>query len=204
MLSISQSQRYKRSIWISVVTISTWICTWQFYAVWWLFLLLPYTIVFLAFIIEFIGSLHWGIISKKTCYYPFLPLHINLITFLVIFSWPSVHQTKRYPKFTHSLCEQAPDICACHSNLYVDYYLAGTGFLAADLNAVYLTDRKNFRLYVGTYLEDNQEINIHLNGDHITTVKTTTEGISTLWTDKIILEKRIFSLIYLEQNHVFQ
>lgn len=88
--------------------------------------------------------------------------------------------------------------------MYLQYYLAGTGILATDVNAVYLTDLKNFRVYLGTYKEGDEKINIEYNRDIVVAIKTSTEYVSSYWTDPIIIEKKGFVLSELIKNKPYE
>lgn len=203
MLNITQSRRYKWSVGLCLTVVSIWICTWPFYPQFWWLLLLPYLMLIIIFFIELAGSIIFLIKNQKKYDQPYLPLIINIIAFVVILCWPSVNTNKRYPQYSYNLCTRASSHCDCNLDLYEEYYLALSGFQSSDLIAVYLTDKKNFRLYLGVYREGEQ-INVKLDGDYITIVKTTTESIDTLWNKERVMQKQKFSLIDLKRKHIFQ
>jgi hypothetical protein len=98
----------------------------------------------------------------------FIPLLINIVGFVVIhYCMPTIHQNKAYPTGSYSL--NTSGNVRYGSGLYVEYYrVFGGGFMTTDENAVYLTDRRNFRLYLGVEDEDNKSIDVTCDGDLIT------------------------------------
>jgi len=201
MLSdVKQTSCYKLAIRVSAVLCFFWIVSWQFYPAYGIFLLIPYLIMAIVYSMTFIHSIVWGVNNRKKYNAPHLPFLICLLALILFICWPSASQSKRYHKNLSNLCIQHNSGCACNAGLYVDTYLAQSNFLASDINAVYLTDLKKFRLYIGEYDEESQQILININRNKITTIKK----YNNIPGQVGIIKKQEFGLNYLKQNHVFQ
>ena len=176
----------------------------QLYNTLWILSLFIYLIVFIVFVAVFIGSIIFLILNRKEYSHAAVPFYINLWTIIVICTMPSDAQNKLHHLNADNLCKYKDSNCPCNSNLYLDYYVAYLGgATSTDVNAVYLTDCKNFRLYLGTYNE-GENFSVKIKGDIVFVAKTSTEYISTLWSDPIVLDQQRFSLTRLKSEHVFQ
>lgn len=201
MININQSPTFKRSAGVAGLALFAYLISREFYAMWWWLLLFINVAVAVIFLVVFFDSIFFWILNRRVYHQPYLPLLINGITIIVLFSLPSIHTGKRYFKRSFNLCQYRYSTCGCNLNLYEDDYCAfGGGAMAADLNAAYLTDHKTFNLYLGTYDEADESIIIKINGDTVTAIKTTTRGISTYWNNPIIIERHPYSLYDLKHR----
>ncbi len=170
---------------------------------WWFIVVFIDFGVALLFFISLLGSFTYWIHNRKDKTRPFEGLCLHVITALIIICAPSGNLNKSYPKGSYKLLSDHRNPCKC--NLSVEYYcIYRGGATTTDLNAVYLTDSANFRHYIGQYDEGDQAIKINCNGDSVVAVKTTIEGISTKWTNPLVLDSKSFSLNYLTKEHSFQ
>ncbi|RZK29547.1 MAG: hypothetical protein EOO61_20545 [Hymenobacter sp.] len=82
-------------------------------------------------------------------------------------------------------------------NLYVEFYSAG---LTGSLTSLYLTDSANFRLYAGTYDDENELLHIRRDRDSIIIVKRVTDTLN----DRTRPNRNTYSLKALEAEHLFE
>lgn len=113
------------------------------------------------------------------------------------------NKSKKHHKLTVNLCKYKPNGCKC--NLYVEVYqVFGMGALGSDLNCQYLTDSVNFRVYLGTYGDENEMIITKCKGDSIHTIKTVKTSSKPEWDQPKIVKSTTFSLQKLIQQHKFE
>jgi|GEM_PF-5469843 len=195
------TQSSKSSITAAALLILIYIATWRFWPVYALILFIPDLVIIVYYTsIFFTDVIYW--IQNRKDDKPFMPFCISFAALMVIFYLPPIHSNKSYPKGAYNLFARMKDKSAC--DLYLQYYLAGSGFLATDVNAVYLTDLKNFRVYLGTYKEGYEKINVESDGHIIIAIKTSTEYVNSYWTDPIVLDKKGFVLSELIKNKPFE
>lgn len=168
--NITRSRSFRLSVTISIIIIVAYGFTCQLYAKWNMLLILPDFVIAIIFLVIIIESIFSWPQNKKTHRRPWLPLLINLLAILVMYCIPSINRCKRYPQGSYKLCDHAAG--PCDSSLHVDYYTIVRSYMADDVEAVYLSDHKNFRVYLGTYDEGDEHIRITVKGDSISTVKT--------------------------------
>jgi hypothetical protein len=115
----------------------------------------------------------------------------------------SNNRSKDHHKLTVNLCKYEPNKCAC--NLYVEIYrVFGMGALGSDENSEYLTDSVNYRVYIGTYDEEDEMIITKCKGDSIYTAKTKKTSSKPEWDVPKILESKTYSLKDLKKQHKFE
>ncbi len=149
------------------------------------------------------GSLIFMVLNRKAYQYAYLPFLINLTTIVVILSLPPLDSNKRYFKWETNMFKYAGSNCPC--NLYVEYYCVfGGGATATDMDAVYLTDKKKFRLYLGKYDEGDERIDIKCNRAKITVTKTGTGFTALHQSAPNIIERKTFYLNQLINDSIFE
>jgi hypothetical protein len=112
------------------------------------------------------------------------------------------YMNKHHHLSTVNLHDYEPN--GCKITLYREDYCAyGMGALGSDLNSVYLTDSVNFRLYIGTYDNNDEHIIPKCNGDNIVVEKTKNTSSINEWNWPKVIETKIYSIKKLKQKHVF-
>jgi hypothetical protein len=203
MLKVTKSVSFHWSLWTSLTVLLAYMVVREFNAVWALFIILPAVAIAVTFIVVFVRSIMFWISNRSTIGYPFLPLFINVFCIIIIsFFMPPIYTGKHYHKGTYLL--NGNKYCTCKSELYTERYLAASGFMTTDLDAVYITDKKNFRLYAGVDDENvTHRVNITCQGDKITVTEISLEGISEQWSNPKLMKKLVFSFKELKANHQF-
>ncbi|RYZ92881.1 MAG: hypothetical protein EOP47_29900, partial [Sphingobacteriaceae bacterium] len=169
-----------------MMAVATYICTWQFYAMWWFLLGLADLIVGIIFLIAFARSIISETANQRKYNHSYVPILIYIATVAIIICLPPIDSNKRYLKYTGNACTRIDSNCACDLNLYIKTYtIFGSGAWGGDLNAVYLTDYVNFRVLLGEVDEAYEQVKIKCNGNHLIILKTTTDGINTQLTTPI-------------------
>jgi hypothetical protein len=92
----------------------------------------------------------------------------------------------------------------CPVKLYREYYCMFSGYQTTDINAVYLTDSTNFRLYLWEYDESNEHINTTCKGDSLYVEKTVNTSEIPEWNWPKIIERKVYDLKELQKQHVFE
>jgi hypothetical protein len=88
------------------------------------------------------------------------------------------------------------------NNLYIEDYRSG---LIGNLTAQYLTDSANFRVYLGTYDDENGYIFCKIIGDSIhIEQREHGKGLSPKWDTMKVSAKAIYSLKNLKRQHRFE
>lgn len=202
MISITQSKTFVLTIIASVLLIVYFIFTSQFWATYWFFSIPVGFMVLLFFLSVFIDSIsHWKRNSNinRQSYIPFL---INIVAIVIVLFLPSHNRSKRYYKGSGTLCNYKTGNCGC--NLYAEYYrVYEQGAWGTGLNSMYLIDSLNFKKYLGVYDERFEHIDVACKGDSIIVTKTSTEFISTQWSNPKLLERKFYSLSKLKKSHDF-
>jgi hypothetical protein len=87
-------------------------------------------------------------------------------------------------------------------NLYVEVYNSG---IIGNLTSEYLTDSVNFRVYLGTFDDENGYIYCKQNGDKIYIEKREHgSGASPQWDTLKVVKRKTFSLKELKKRHDFE
>jgi hypothetical protein len=193
--SIKESEAFSWSVKISLAAVIGYAVVGRFNAVCSLLLVFPSLIIAIAYLLNVLINIVWGTVNRKKYDRSSIPLRINMVGFLVMYCcMPTINQNKAYPTGSYSL--NTSGNVRYGSGLYVEYYrVFGGGFMNADGDAVYLTDRKNFRLYLGVEDEGNKSIEVTCDGDRIT--KSIYEA------GYRHPEQQTFSLKELQNGHVF-
>jgi hypothetical protein len=124
-----------------------------------------------------------------------------LFTSLFLLAGCFYDRSKKDHKFTVNYCEYMSNKCTC--NLYGEVYnIYGMGALGSDVNALYLTDSTNFRIYLGTYDEGNEMIIVKCQGDSICIKKTAKSVFENSRPE--IIQAKIYSLKFLKVKHQFE
>jgi hypothetical protein len=194
-------QPSKSSIIAAILIILAYLATWRFGPIYGLILVLPDLIIIVYYISIFFTDIIYWIENRKDDK-SFIPFFISFVALVVIFYLPPIYSNKCYPKGTYRLCGDVKNNCPC--NLYREHFLAVSSFMATDQNAVYLTDLKNFRIYLGNYNEGRERIDITCNGDIITAIKTGNQYVWPHWTDPLVIDKKGFVLSELIKNRPFE
>jgi hypothetical protein len=126
--------------------------------------------------------------------------------FLLVFSiasCTSCRSKERY-LFTVNMCKYAPNKCTC--NLFSETFSAfDQGAWGTGLDSDYLTDSVNFRIYLGTYDEEDEMIVVKCNGgDSIYVEKKVRIGPRRKGASFRTEEKTGFSIEDLKRKHVFE
>ncbi|GAA3981963.1 hypothetical protein [Mucilaginibacter dorajii] len=193
--SIKESEAFSWSVKISLAAVIGYAVLGRFNAVCSFLLVLPSLLIIIAYLLNVLINIVWGIVNRKKYDKSFIPLLINIVGFVGIhYCMPTINQNKAYPAGSYSL--NTSGNVRYGSGLYVEYYrVFGGGFMNADGDAVYLTDRRNFRLYLGVEDEGSKSIDVTCNGDLIT------KGIHEL--GYRYPRQQTFSLKALQKGHVF-
>jgi hypothetical protein len=86
-------------------------------------------------------------------------------------------------------------------NLYIEDYRSG---LIGNLTAQYLTDSTNFRVYLGSYDDENGYIYCKINGDNIyVEQREHGKGLSPQWDTMKVSARAIYSLKSLKRLRRF-
>ncbi len=203
MYNVIKSKAFRRSVTTAITLIIAYAITWRFCATLWVIILFIDLVAFLCYFTVFLESIVFWIRNRKKFSHPFVPFCIGIVPILIFFVSPSTSRNKSYHLQTVNLCERHKSNCPC--NLYFDFYKiykGGTG--ETDVGAVYLTDLKTFRKYIGTYDAGDEQIDIKCNGDNIITTKTSNEGLNLQWTSPKVIERKKFSLKDLKKQQAFE
>lgn len=128
----------------------------------------------------------------------------NIVALAMVFASCSSTRTKEHHKFTVNLCKYEINKCAC--NLYAEVYqVFGMGAMGSDLDSQYLTDSINFRVFLGTFDEEDEMIITRCKGDSIQIEKArrVSHGVS-MNKARIIIMSKTYSLTDLKSRHVFE
>ena len=85
--------------------------------------------------------------------------------------------------------------------LFIEVYKSG---LAGNFKSEYLTDFANFRIYLGTYDEDNEHIKTEFTGDQIKVEKSVDTSSMDEWNWQKVVERKTYSLEDLKKRRVFE
>jgi len=111
------------------------------------------------------------------------------------------YMNKQHHISTVNLHDYQPN--GCKLNLYrEDYRVFGMGALSSDLNSVYLTDSASFRIYIGTYNDEDEHIIPTCNGNTIKVKKTVNTTSMPDWNFQKVLELKTYSFKKLKQDHI--
>lgn len=192
MHSITKSRSFKWSFTTSLLVIIAWIITWRFYAMWWFILAFIDLAMFVLFIFVFFGSIVFWIKNIKKFTNPFIPLCSNTTAIIVVIYAPSINLNKSYYISTTDLHTQKTE-CACH--LYIETYCVyGGGAWGSDVDAHYLTDSINFRMYLGVADEEDERISVKCKGDRIDYKKIIIASSGLEWNRPKIIEQKRYSI----------
>ncbi len=157
------------------------------------FLFLPCLLVALLYLVNVLVNIVFAVARRKKYDRSSIPLRLNIVALLFLYILPTANHNKAYPRGCYSL--QGSTNYSNVGGLYREYYkVFGGGFMTTDEIAIYITDHRNFRLYLGTYDESNKSINVVCNGDQITATKETSDKI----------ERKVYSLKLLKESHYFE
>ncbi|MHB8208723.1 hypothetical protein [Mucilaginibacter sp.] len=111
------------------------------------------------------------------------------------------YMNKQHHLSTVNLHNYQPN--GCKLNLYrEDYCVYGMGALGSDLNSVYLTDSSSFRVYIGTYDNEDEHIIPKCKGDTMIVKKTANTSSMQEWNFQKVLETKTYSFKKLKQDHI--
>jgi hypothetical protein len=111
------------------------------------------------------------------------------------------YMNKQHHLSTVNLHDYQPN--GCKLNLYrEDYCVYGMAAVGSDLNSVYLTDSTNFRVYIGTYNNEDEHIIPKCNGDSIIVEKTLNTSSMHEWNFQKVIETKTYSFKKLKQDHI--
>ena len=124
----------------------------------------------------------------------FLTLLIILIASPFVFLYLTFHVNK-YSKKDYYFSQ---DIC---NNLYVERFrVVNGGVYGSNEVSTYLTDSANFRIYTGTYFEDEENMSYECNGDSILVCKISVEHSVKFEA----VSNKTYSIDLLKRNHKFE
>lgn len=169
---------------------------WRFSPEWSALLLFVDIAIFISYII-FLARTVFAWTEQKTKYrYAFIPILIILTPLFVIFISPSMGRNKSYYEETIEVKTYAKAPCKCH--LYVEVYLIRGSLTPGetDIDALYLTDSLNFRLYEGIYHEGDGLTETICKGDSVWIEKQTNSFKAA--------EKKVYGLKNLRASHIFE
>ena len=87
-------------------------------------------------------------------------------------------------------------------NLYIEDYRAG---LIGNLTAQYLTDSVNFRVYLGTFDDENGYIYCKIDGDNIyVEQREHGKGSSPQWDTLKVISRKTLNIKDLKKQHKFE
>jgi len=201
MKNITESRSFKWSVAISIIVIIAYIITWRFRPVFVLSLIIfpgDLVISIIYFIVSIRSAIFW-IVNRRIFKNTFVPLIINIVPIVLIICGPSINRNKSYYKETINLKNTN---CNCH--LYIESYLIAGGFLSTDIDALYLTDSVNFRLYEGTYDEGDGGIATMCKGDSVSVDAYVHEKFGPNSGSIKTAEKKTYSLKELKKSHRFE
>jgi len=76
--------------------------------------------------------------------------------------------------------------------------------LTGDLTSEYLTDSKNFRLYIGSYNEYDEKIITQCKGDSIIVEKLGSTSATADGSFRTVIESHTYSIKALKKKHIFE
>jgi hypothetical protein len=203
MRHITKSSHFWWSVIVGALAILAYIFTWQFYAVYWLVLSFANLIIAVFFLVVIVQSVVFGATNGKKYKGPFIPLYINVMVITILCYLPPTDHSKHYPKGTYSLAKRIGPKYG--TGLYLKCYMVfGGGAGSTDVNAIYLTDNKNFRLFLGVFDEYYDAVDVQCNGDQIIATKKTLNGTNIKSTNWKCIWKKTFSLKSLKAGHAFE
>jgi hypothetical protein len=118
----------------------------------------------------------------------------NLVYFLLLITLPSCQSCKHFYFKTIDLHLLEPK---CQCRLFIENYHTITG------TATYLTDSTSFRIFTGSYDEEQGNISFDCTGDSII-VEESIRDPNYVYGKFITKERKIYLLKYLKSTHVFQ
>lgn len=123
--------------------------------------------------------------------------------FMLIFIVFSCRNSKKMHLRTNEVCWiENKSMC---NKLYVEVFSdLGVGLPGSDLTYDYLTDSSYFRLSIGKYDDVSEILTTEIKGDSVIIIKSTNEGQSQEWEKPKVLDKKIYSLIKLKKQGLFQ
>ena len=131
---------------MAAAMLSAYFVLWCYLGRYSFFLFLAAFFLVLFYIAGVIVSLVFWVSGRKKFKQAYIPTVVNISIALLIYLLPSVVYSKQYPKCGRSV--NKPKGCGCNKDLYLEYYtIIGGGYMTTDLDAVYLTDKKNFRIF---------------------------------------------------------
>jgi hypothetical protein len=188
---------------MAVIATAAFIITWRFWPVWSFILFFIDFFIFLIYLVVIIQSIMFWLGKRKIFKNAFFPFLINSIPMIVILLSPPMGRNKSYYKRTTDLQQFKGEYSTgCH--LYVESYLISCGFMATDVDALYLTDSLNFRLYEGTYDEGDGSIVTSCKGDSILIEKYVHEKLGVNFGALKVVERKSYNLNDLKRNHIFE
>ena len=128
---------------------------------------------------------------------------LALIILSLLMSCINFRSKKRHT-YTVSLLKYRPKTCSC--NLYIEGYVVfGMGALGSDVYSEYLTDSSQFRIYTGSYDENDEKLEYICKGDSIYIEKRTNKGYARDdWNTFKVLENKGYSISVLKKRHIFE
>ena len=153
-------------------------------------------VVFIAYVVAIVMSVIWGFMQKSMRLRSFIPLSVNLIPIFIILITPSEDRNKSYHENTIDLNADSNGTCKCH--LYLEFFLTRPGLAPGsdNIDAHYLTDSSNFRLYEGISREDDDLTHVTCKGDSVWIGKKASSFGTA--------EKKVYSIKELKRAHHFE
>jgi hypothetical protein len=135
--------------------------------------------------------------SHSEAYNPFL---IYVATIIFVICLPGADHSKQY--FARRIELIAPGTEE-HQNLYLDCYHVFRSFMTTDIDAEYLTDAHNFRLFLGTYDEGIRSIDLKIAKDSVIINNWDDESNDPNFPRLRLRNRKTYSLKDLQRRHVF-
>lgn len=202
MTTIFKSNAFRYSVAASIFVIAYFLFIDQLWATLWILIILIGLFVIIFSFIAIIFSIILWIKNRNAYSQPYIPFCINVLAIAIVCCLPSHNRSKQHYIGSGALCNYKIGNCGC--NLYTEHYnVYDQGVWGTGLNSEYLTDSVSFRKYLGIYDEGYEHIHMACKGDSIIVTKTSSEFISTQWSDPKVLERKSYSLSRLRKRNDF-
>jgi len=126
-------------------------------------------------------------------------LRLLLLALLLFFALPCIYiLTILFSKWSKKDYYSSQELC---NNLYVEKYLVFSGGVyGTNTIATYLTDSVNFRMYTGTYFEDDENMSYECKGDTIRVSKISVAHLIKF----MAVSTKTYSITFLKRKHKFE
>lgn len=198
---VVKSSTFFWAVFMLIAVALAWALTYRYLGEAWLIIGPLDFVLVIILVVNVIQNLVFWIGNYKEFRRAWLPLFLNVLTVLIPFCTPSYVYNKDHPHGTTALSP----VCRCKPQLYLARYTVyAQGAWGADLDGVYLTDQKNFRVFVTTVDQADESVSIICNGDKLFVTKYSSAGGDTYKEEPRKIKEYTFSLKKLIAAHRFE